>query len=392
MISNSTTSVSRAGGPGLTLFFVFCGVSVASNLYVLLPLTGALAGAFGVSRSLASFASGGFLVAYALGFLLIGPAMDRFSRRTALLGSLLALSLATFAVSVSGTFTFLLIMRFTQGLAASAIAPTILASVMEFYPERKRPGVLALVTAGFLAAGIIGQILGTGLAGRWGWQGSFVVLGLVHLLTIGALPLLPSSRGEYPRAASLILVPRDLLADRELRRAYLAALTLMTAFVGMYATLGARFGSSAASAGLLFRLRALGILGVLPSLFAGRLARRFGGRGILAASLFLALIGLIAETLTGTGYLALIGVWSVVFVAGISTSMPVLIGMIGERAGAARGRAVAFFMFLLFFGASLAPILAGRADYRAVNYLLAALLAFGLLAVLNMRGARRMAA
>ncbi|HUX38349.1 MAG TPA: MFS transporter, partial [Rectinemataceae bacterium] len=147
-------TVAAEGGRGalLTAFFVFCGLSVASNLYTLIPVSALISTEFLVSQKSAALASSLFLVAYAAGFLLLARALDAVSRRGMLGAGLAILGLLTLGVGFSANFPELLALRFLQGLAASVVAPTILAFVMESYPDRRKATALAFVTAGFLMA------------------------------------------------------------------------------------------------------------------------------------------------------------------------------------------------------------------------------------------------
>ncbi|HUX36751.1 MAG TPA: hypothetical protein VMV44_02495, partial [Rectinemataceae bacterium] len=143
-------------------------------------------------------------------------------------------------------------------------------------------------------------------------------------------------------------------------------------------------GQGGTASDRLLMLRAIGLLGMLPSPLAGYLGRRFGQKALLGARLALGAAGLLFETISPSASLAAVGGGSLLFVLGIAIAMPTLIGLIGGKAGPARGVAVSLFMFTLFFGASLAPVLATGVDFRLVNPTLAGLLLIGLAIVLSM--------
>jgi len=375
----------EGGGVFLTAFFVFCGLSVASNLYSLIPVSGLIANDFHLSQKSAALASSVFLVAYAAGFLLLAKILDAVSRRVMLGAGLAILGLLTLAVGFSASFVELLGLRFLQGLAASIVAPTVLAFVMESYPDRRNATALAFVTAGFLMAGVVGQVAGLGMARLWGWRGIFTAMGLVHLATIALVGIIPGgARSPTSRGGEKSSLP-SLLREGELRKYYLVAFTLMSSFVGMYVAMGSRYaGEGGAVADRLFMLRAIGLLGMLPSPLAGYFGKLIGQRALLAASLALATAGMVLETLLPSSSLPAMAGCTVLFVLGIAIAMPTLIGLIGGKAGAARGPAVSLFMFTLFFGASLAPVLASGVDFHLVDPTLAALLGLGLVIVLSM--------
>lgn len=49
---------------------------------------------------------------------------------------------------------------------------------------------------------------------------------------------------------------------------------------------------------------------------------------------------------------------SVIFVTGIAVTVPTLISLVGQLGGHARGAAVSLYVFFVFIGASLGPIVA----------------------------------
>jgi MFS family permease len=72
-------------------------------------------------------------------------------------------------------------------------------------------------------------------------------------------------------------------------------------------------------------------------------------RGLLLAS-----VGLGLEAISGQLFILVLS--SGIFVAGISTTMPSLITLIGSIASRSRGSALALYTFVLFTGASFGPI------------------------------------
>jgi predicted MFS family arabinose efflux permease len=209
-------------------------------------------------------------------------------------------------------------------------------------------------------------------------------MGIVHLATIALVGIVPGGvRSPISRGSAKSSLP-SILREGELRKYYLVAFTLMSSFVGRYVAMGSRYaGGGGAVADRLFMLRAIGLLGMLPSPLAGYFGKLIGQKALLAASLSLAAAGLVLETLLPSSSLPAMAACTVFFVLGIAIAMPTLIGLIGGKAGAARGPAVSLFMFTLFFGASLAPVLATGVDFRLVDPALAVLLGVGLVIVLS---------
>jgi len=149
-----------------------------------------------------------------------------------------------------------------------------------------------------------------------------------------------------------------LLKQSQLLLAFAITFMLLLTLVGMYTVLGsylssAKFGLS--SQDILY-IRAFGIAGMLLSPFSGRIAQKLGMAAVLRGGLALAAIGLLA--LGFSTNLPLLVLMSVVFVAGIALVTPVIISIVSQLGGNARGSAISFNAFILFLGASTGPILA----------------------------------
>jgi MFS transporter, YNFM family, putative membrane transport protein len=103
-------------------------------------------------------------------------------------------------------------------------------------------------------------------------------------------------------------------------------------------------------------VRAAGIVGMVLSLFAARLVQKIGTTSVLRLGLALAACGLFGIGVSPS--LPFIVFTSVGFVTGIATTNPIIISIVSQLAGQARGSAVSFNAFILFIGASTGPILA----------------------------------
>lgn len=143
----------------------------------------------------------------------------------------------------------------------------------------------------------------------------------------------------------------------QLLLAFCITFSLLLSLVGMYTILGSylsnQFGLTEKE---ILLVRAAGIIGMLLSLFAGRLAQKLGTTLTLKIGLALAAAGLFGIGVSPS--LSLIIFSSIIFVLGIATANPILISIVSQLAGHARGSAVSFNAFILFVGASTGPILA----------------------------------
>lgn len=362
-------SIGREAGlprPVSTAVLVWCALAVVSSLYVTIPLTPVFADRFGVPPEAAAWTGSAFSLAYAIGLPVWGALAGRFGRKPVIVAGLLALAVLSPPVGLADSLPALTAHRALQGFAASGFAPAALAYAGEMYPPGRSAAVVGLITAGFMSAGVAGQLYAGVIERHLGWPYVFHLLGGVYLVSAlcigGWLPAGGSARKEA-RVLETFRRFVPLLKQKGLRACYLIAGTLLLAFVGMYAGLEAvltRPPTALGADGMLL-VRAAGLPGVLLSPLAGRLAARFGPRRVLRAGL--------AATATGLAAIAVAVVFpavaapaaaamSLAAAAGIAIAIPPLIDAIGRLGGEARAAAVTLYTFILFIGATIGPLAA----------------------------------
>lgn len=347
--------------PLMTAILLWCALVVVSSLYITLPMVSVFASTFKVTPEIATWTSSAFSFAYAVGFLFFGPLSDQYGRKQLMLAGLVAMLFITPLLGLMTSLSGLITLRAVQGLAAATFGPSALAYVVEMFPLERRVTTVGFVSTGFLMAGITGQIFSSFTSQNLGWPYVFYVLGALYCLSAILLhSFLP--KGEARGTNASVLTPfRQMVAilfRKPLFFCYVITVTLLLSFVGMYTTLGNYLPQApfALTANQILTVRAAGILGMILSPFAGRLVARYGLKPVLRAGLILSAAGLAAVGISSS-LPVLIGM-SIVFVAGISITVPTMISLIGSLAGEARGAAVTLYTFILFIGATLGPITA----------------------------------
>lgn len=346
----------------MTTILVWCGLVVVSCLYITIPMVSSFSSSFGTTQSEASWTTSAFSFAYAIGFLLFAPLSEKYGRKQMMLAGLIALSVFTPILGVVNSLPFMVILRAVQGLAASTFAPAVLAYVVEMFPIVKRVTTIGFVSTGFLMSGIVGQVFSSLVSQNLGWSSVFYILGGIYLLSAVLLAgLIPNGEVQQQKKVNVFAPFKHmgtLLFKKSLFFCYFITITLLLSFVGMYTALGDYLSQHpfGLNSNQILMVRATGILGMLLSPFSGQLVSKFGMRKVLQGGLLLAFTGL---ALIGvSSYLLLLTFMTVIFVAGISITVPTLISLIGNLGGESRGIAVSLYTFILFIGATLGPIVA----------------------------------
>ncbi|MEX2629594.1 MAG: multidrug effflux MFS transporter [Tistlia sp.] len=113
----------------------------------------------------------GFLIAPLVG----GPLADRFGRRPALLGALLAFSLASLACAAAPTFLTLLLARFVQGTVAGLGVVLPLAIVRDVFEGASARRRLSQITAMIGVAPLVAPALGSLVMLAGGWRAVYAL-------------------------------------------------------------------------------------------------------------------------------------------------------------------------------------------------------------------------
>ncbi|MEK3915694.1 MFS transporter [Paenibacillus sp. FSL H7-0331] len=345
--------------PLMTGILVWCSLIVVSSLYITLPLVSVFVSSFHVTPSTAAWTSSAFSFFYAIGFLLFSPLSDRYGRKQMMMSGLVALLLITPTLGFVTNLSSLIVLRALQGLAAATFAPAVLAYVVEMFPAHKRVTTIGFVSTGFLLAGIAGQLFSSIISQSLGWPYVFYFLGGLYLVCAILLGSLVPNGAIHQTTAGARAPLKQIAAvlfRKSLFVCYIITVTLLFSFVGMYTALGSYLTQTPfqLNPDQILLVRAAGILGMILSLFAGRLVAKFGVKRVLQAGLGLAAAGL---SIVGfSSNLSILIVMSVIFVGGISVTVPTLISLVGSTVGHARGTAISLYSFILFIGATLGPI------------------------------------
>ncbi|NJQ98352.1 MAG: MFS transporter, partial [Hydrococcus sp. CSU_1_8] len=136
---------------------------------------------------------------------------------------------------------------------------------------------------------------------------------------------------------------------------YTAGFTLLFSFVAMYSGLGSYAAEQyGVDQNGLFLIRLAGAPGILLSPLSGKFVQKWGSKKVAIGALIVAAIGLVLEPIASS--LPLLVMATVLFVTGIAFAAPALLSLLAALAADAKAAAFAFYTFVLFTGASFAPL------------------------------------
>jgi AAHS family 4-hydroxybenzoate transporter-like MFS transporter len=147
------------------------------------------------------------------GAFLFGVCADRWGRRPILIGCGVLFSCATLATAWSDSFTTLLICRLVTGFGIGGALPSFFAMSVEYAPQRRRAGVVAIIASAVPAGGILVGLLGPSILADFGWRAVYFTSGVASLvICFLAFVQLPESlsfmiiRGKDPARIRRVLL------------------------------------------------------------------------------------------------------------------------------------------------------------------------------------------
>jgi len=258
---------------------------VASTIYV--PSIPAIAQGLHTSIGRVQLTFVGYLLAFAMSMLVLGPLSDRFGRRRTVLCGLVVSALASLICAASPSIEVLIAARILQGVGACAGLVVGRALTREIWG----PEAAAQVIAGRAIAATLLQacapVLGGYLQASIGWRANFVAVAVLACFAIVLMIRCVPGRGRSSRRDAdrqgMLASYRTLIATRCFIGYALAAAGAHAGFhifaAGAPAVLIGKFGVSPEQYGYYAALPPLGFL--VGSFFSSRLTIRRGVNGMI---------------------------------------------------------------------------------------------------------------
>ncbi len=341
----------RLTPPHIATLILMAGLA-ALSLNIFLPSLPSMALHFEVPYPVMQLSVSLYLATTAVLQVFVGPISDRFGRRPVMLAATAIFTLATFGAILAPTFGLFLTCRLLQASSAAGFVISR-AIVRDMVPQDQAASMIGYVTMGMSIVPMIGPVIGGAMDGVFGWQSTFVLLGIGG---IGLLALIWADQGEtnMRRASSFGDQMRQypqLLRSQRFWGYCLAAAFASGAF---FAYLGGApfigtdvFHLDPATLGFYFGAPALGYMA--GNYLSGRYSVRFGVNRMIMAGAICTTAGLcILVLLTAVGIVTPAAFFGLVITVGLGNGILLPnanAGMLSVRpslAGSAAGLGGAF--------------------------------------------------
>jgi AAHS family 4-hydroxybenzoate transporter-like MFS transporter len=182
-----------------------------------------------------------------IGGLIGGVLGDRFGRRSALLGSVVAFAVLTLAIAFVNSIEMLATLRFLAGVGLGGAMPNAATLASEYVPRRQRPFAVTLTIVCIPLGGAIAGELAAQVIPAYGWRMLFILGGVIPIvLALVLWKVLPESprflakrRERWPElTATMRRIGHDIPPDVE----YTEAAAVTSATPAKSTSIGSLFG------------------------------------------------------------------------------------------------------------------------------------------------------
>jgi len=371
----------------------FGGFSAFALLYCVQPLMPLLSREFALSAAQSSMVLSVSTGALALSLVASSAVSERLGRKPLMVAAMAIAAVMTLLCAYARNYPQLLAMRILLGIALGGMPAIAMAYLSEEIAPESLGLSMGLYISGSAFGGMAGRVLTSLLSDHYSWRAALAAVGVAG---IGAAfefwRSLPASRHFVPARGGWRALPAGFQlhwSDAGLPWLFSLAFLLMGAFVSLYNYIGYRLLAApfSLSQSLVGMVSFFYLLGIYSSVWAGRMADRYGRRHVLWGVMLIMLGGLLL-TLSNWLPLLLLGVAVTTF--GFFATHSVASSWVGRRASSNKALASALYLFFYYFGSSVVGsatgIMWGRAGWPGVVLVLGAALVLALLVALRLRG------
>src|SRR6516165_7498898 len=179
-----TGRVSNASRPALLLTLTLTSSlgQIASTIYV--PSLPAIAAGLDTTGARVQFTFVGYLLAFAISMLVVGPVSDRYGRRRVMIFGVALSALGSIAAILSPTIELLIAARILQGVGLSAGMVVGRAVIRDLYGEGGAAQIIAGLSVVVTLLQAFAPIPGGYLQAWFGWRANFAAVAIITAVTL----------------------------------------------------------------------------------------------------------------------------------------------------------------------------------------------------------------
>lgn len=341
---------------GIGSFLIF------SNMHMAQPLLPLFSRDFGVSAATSSLAVSMVTFSLSIFLLFFGPLSDAVGRKNIMSLGLLMSALFSIFIFFVPNFTALIILRTFQGIFLASLPAVAYAYIGEEFEGNSVGVVIGIYISGNSIGGMGGRIISGYIADTFGWKYSFLIIGIIGLLSFALFSfLLPKSNNFKPKKLSRIKAAKAIIVHWKnpvLRKAYYIAGIIFSIFIGLFNYLGYHlsgepYNLSTTVIGLLYLTY---IAGTFSSTFSGHLAGALTISTRVLLGLIMMFSGLVLMFFTP---LILIFFGLIIMVFGFFFAHSAASSWVSYYAKEAKASASALYLFSYYMGGSIGSFLLG---------------------------------
>lgn len=182
------TQLSAASRDRWTLvILVLVSVFLMADQNAMNPVVKEIMAEYSIDESRVGFIGSAFIVLGALVSIFFGYYTDRFSRKTLFAASVLLGEIPCFLTGIPAftrTYEQLLFLRILTGIGVGGIFPITFSLVGDYFDQRQRGTINALITASWGVGEMLGQVLAGFVARPLGWRFPFIAVAVPNFLLV----------------------------------------------------------------------------------------------------------------------------------------------------------------------------------------------------------------
>jgi predicted MFS family arabinose efflux permease len=243
------------------------------------------------------------------------PFIDRFDRRTLLLGAYAGFTVATLLCGLATDAATLLIARAIGGAFGGISGSLCLAIVSDIVPPERRASGIGIVMTAFAVAASIGVPVGLQLAQSLGWRSPFTAIAaFAAVVWCVAFRFIPPVRGHLQSGEHKGRAFRELLRDANAGRAIVFMAVMVLGHFSIIPLLSPHLVGDLALPEKYLSLVYMigGALSVVTAPYVGRLADRHGRQRVFTCMVIAASVVILAIANAGP-----LPVWGTLALAGL---------------------------------------------------------------------------